>query len=147
MPNPNPNLHYHAVDHGMRWDASDPIGSARRMIEASATSSKFRGSPVIACISALVEGVEGAERMAAMAVAAERDRCGKIADMEAAEASLPHTKFAAASSQSAQRIAASIRQQTEGTNRCQECGEVFLGPKRRAICPVCLPSEKSATGE
>lgn len=45
------------------FDATDPIGSAINMISLSNYSSQFRGSPVIACLTALAELADVAESL------------------------------------------------------------------------------------
>lgn len=45
------------------FDATDPIGSAINMIAMSNYSSQFRGSPVIACLTALAELADVADAL------------------------------------------------------------------------------------
>lgn len=106
----DPNLHYHATDHGMRWDASDPIGSAHRMIEASATSSKFRGSPVIACISALVSEIERIDR-------AEQPSGSEVPIVVQPSAFPPDEKLANWTMRDNQRQASQFQAPKEGTDQ------------------------------
>lgn len=78
-------MHPH-VDCIGEFDPADPITSARAMIAAADTSSAFRGSPVIACLTAIVDQADTADalrdEMKAIALATGRSKTDGESDCD-----------------------------------------------------------------